>query len=279
MKKIIILGVVVILIISLGYLFLTQKTKDEKNEDKVLLDSGQITKENENLLDLNGDGEKEYIVLGIPENESDFNLESIKAFDKEDAEIASLPSEMIIKIPMFDSFRAYKLNENDPNGFFSLEFIAGPHQSETMFFGLREDKILPICFKEIPEGPYDCLFYSGNVGYLPVKDLDGDGYVELIEVVDEYPSEGELSDEEEAAIDNAFEEEGVTEFTEGAEKIALREKGGRGRSVVWAIFSYDGKYFVPQDKDDYEKYYSLIGELIKDKMRKSELSKDSLEYA
>jgi len=273
MKKLIIFGIIVTLIISLGYLFITQK-----NKDKTPLDSGQTTEENENLLDLNGDGEKEHIVLEMPENEPVFNLKSIKAYDKTNTEIASLPSEMIIKVPMSGSFRVYKLSENDPKEYFSLEFIDGPHQSETMFFGFREDRILPICFNKIPEGPYDCLFYSGNVGYLPVKDLDGDGDVELIEVVDEYPSEGKLSDEEKAAIDKVIEEDGVTEFTENAERIALREKGGRGKSVVWAIFSYNGRYFIPQLEDDYEKYYSLIGDLIKNKMRKSELSEDSLEY-
>ena len=120
-----------------------------------------------------------------------------------------------------------------------------------MFFELRDELILPVCHKDEVSGPYDCLFYSGNTGYLPLLDLDNDGYLELIETVDEYPSSGELG---------------------------AREKGGRGRMVVWAIYSFNGKRFVEQTGDNYEKFYTLIGGTIENRMMRSELSKDSLEY-
>lgn len=76
-----------------------------------------------------------------------------------------------------------------------------------MFFKLYKDLILPVYFKEKVFRSYDCLFYSGNTGYLPLKDLDYDGYVELIETVDEYPGTDELSAEEEKAISQAFDEQ------------------------------------------------------------------------
>lgn len=238
----------------------------------------ETTSEEDLSADLNGDREKERVVLEMPDDESINYLKSIKVYDKSGSEIASLPSEVTIKIPMTDSLKIYKLNENDPKEYFSLDFIAGPHQSETMFFEMRERLILPVCHKEDVEGPYDCLFYSGNTGYLPIKDLDGDGLVELIETVDEYPSIGELSAEEKDAINQTFDEQEVDEFTEGAEIIAKREKGGRGRMVVWSIFSYNGKRFIEQTGFDYEKYYLLIGNFIDNKMKKPELSKDSLDY-
>ena len=285
-KKFVFISIILLLIILGGAYYAFKSGKFEKTAVSPLVeketglepDIPLDLSSSEIPIDLNADGEKEYVVLEMPESDLDNYLKSIKAYNQSVEEIASLPSNMVIMVPMTDSAKIHRLDENSTAEVFSLEFIAGPHQSETMFFGLNKDRILPICFMEIPEGPYDCLFYSGNVGYLPVKDLDGDGYVELLEVTDEYPGEGELSDEEESAIDKVFEEEGVTEFTEGAGKIALREKGGRGKSVVWAIFSYNGQYFVPQIGDGYEKYYSLIGDLIKNKMRKSELSDDSLEY-
>lgn len=275
LKKILLALAILAGAIAIVYFFLSKNggLVTPLNEEEIA-----EVKEGKIFADLDGDGEKDYIILAMPEDELDNYLESIKAYNKSDEEIASLPSEITIKVPMSELTKVHKLDENNSKEVFSLEFMAGPHQSETMFFGMSEDMILPICFIEIPEGPYDCLFYSGNVGFLPVKDLDGDGYVELIEVVDEYPGEGELSEEEQAAIEKAFEEEGVTEFTESMERIALREKGGRGRSVVWAIYGYNGNYFVPQQEDDYEKYYLLIGGLIEDKMRRSELSQDSLDY-
>lgn len=147
-----------------------------------------------------------------------------------------------------------------------------------MFFELRDDLILPVCHEDEVTGPYDCLFYSGNTGYLPVEDLDGDGLAELVETVDEYPSSSELDSEETSAIDQAFEDQDLEDIAEEAKIVAEREKGGRGRLVVWAIYSFDGTRFVQQTGDNYENYYSFIGDLIENRMRKSELSEDSLEY-
>jgi len=278
MKKYILFAIFFIIVSSLGYFVFVKKTNNQVAPNSNTQEISKSLKENRTYADLNGDGEKEYLVLGMPENESGSYLKSIIAYDTSDTEIASLPQEIPIKVPILELIKVHTLNTNDPREYFSFDFIAGPHQSETMFFGLIEDKILPVCFKEIPEGPYDCLFYSGNVGYLPIKDLDNDGYVELIEAVDEYPGEGELSAEEETAIDKASEEQGVTDFTEGMKRIALREKGGRGRMVVWAIYSFNGKGFIEQTGNNYEKYYALIGNMIENKMRRSELSNDSLEY-
>jgi hypothetical protein len=147
-----------------------------------------------------------------------------------------------------------------------------------MFFELDGDLIFPVGHEDEITGPYDCLFYSGNTGYLPLLDLDNDGYLELIETVDEYPSSGEISTEEENAINQAFDEQGVDDVAEDAEIIAKREKGEQDRTVVWAIYSFNGEKFVEQTGDNYEKYYDLVGNQIKNKMKKSELSNDSLEY-
>ena len=57
-----------------------------------------------------------------------------------------------------------------------------------------------------------------------------------------------------------------------------RKKGGRGKTVVWSIYSFDGKGFTEQTGADYGNYYDLIGDYIDNRMKKSELSKDSLEY-
>lgn len=127
--------------------------------------------------------------------------------------------------------------------------------------------------------PDDCLFYLANPGGLVVDDLDGDGNLELVEVVDEYPKDGELSEEEETAIKQTFTEEGVDAFTEGARRIAIREKGGRGKPVAWAIFSYNGaSVFVPQEGDNFEKYFLLLKSKQPDLVRKTEISEESIDY-
>lgn len=267
-KIIYILGVLVI--IAIGTFIFNKSALKQSTQTQV-----ETADKNKIYADLNGDGEKEYIMLDMPADDSSSYLQSIKVYDRLDNVIASLSSEITIKVPMSDSLKVHKLNKNDPRESFSLDFIAGPHQSETMFFELYKDMILPICFKVDVTGPYDCLFYSGNVGYLPIVDLNNDGFMELIETTDEYPGDGQLSSEEKAAIDKVF---SGTDSAEGMERIAIREKGGRGRKVIWTIYSFNGEYFVPQIGGDYDKYYDLIGDSIKNKMKKSELSKESLDY-
>lgn len=229
-------------------------------------------------LDLDGDGNKDYVIIKTPEDVEADDIEEITAFDSSSKEIGKLPADILIKIPTDKSFKTYKVKSDDKKEIFSMDFIAGPHQTETMFFGLTKDLLLPVCFVDQPTGPYDCLFYSGNVGSLIVEDVDSNGFLDIIETVDEYPTNGKLSNIEEEAINKAFKEQGVNEFTEGAKRIAIREKGGRGRSVVWAIFSYNGSYFEPQINNSYETIFSSFNKKYPQLIKKSQLSKDSLEY-
>lgn len=229
-------------------------------------------------LDLDGDGNKDYVVIKIPEDAKARDIEKMTAYDSTNKEIGKLPAEMPIKIPMDKSFRTYKVKSDDRKEIFSMDFTVGPHQMETMFFGLTKDLLLPVCFVGQPAGPYDCLFYSGNIGGLIVEDVDSNGSLDIIETVDEYPADGKLSSVEEEAIDKGFKEQGVTEATQGAKRIALREKGGRGRSVAWAIFSYNGTFFEPQINNSYETIFSSLNKKYPQLIKRSQLSKDSLEY-
>ena len=220
-------------------------------------------------IDLNGDGIQEYLVI---------ESGSMTAYDSNGNIIARKPEEMTLLDPVKDLIKIHRLKTDDMKEAVSFEFLAGPHQSQIMFFDLYNNRLLPICLKEKIIGPEDCLIFTGNIGFLPVMDLDQDGFVEVIETTDEYPTEGELTEEEQSAITKAAQDEEVNEFTKNMEQIAKREKGGRGRTVVWQIFSYNGKMFEEQTGKDYDRFYNLIGNQIENKMKKSELSKDSLEY-
>ena len=275
MKRVLKIILVIACIFAIGFvaLFLLSKNKSSETSEK-----NRSLGDDRASLDLDGDGVDEYISYELPDSEDDYNLKSLTAYNHSEEEIARLPSELSIKAPMSESVKIYRLDANSPREYFSFDFIAGPHQSETMFFELRDDLILPVCHEDEVSGPYDCLFYSGNTGYLPVKDLDGDGFAELIETVDEYPGTEGLDSEETNAVEQAFGDQGLEDITDEAKTVAEREKGGRGRMVVWSVYSFDGTRFVLQTDDNYEKYYDLIGDLVENKMRKSELSEDSLEY-
>lgn len=230
-------------------------------------------------IDLNGDANQEFLIIDPgDQTQPNDHIKSMIAYDSAGNVIARKPEEIAILQPMIGSAEVHRLKETDRKEAVSFEFPAGPHQSQVMFFALNKDKILPVCLKEKVTGPFDCLFFIGNVGYLPVMDLDQDGLAEVIETTDEYPSEGKLNQEEQAAITEVSGESEADEFTQAMEQIAKREKGGRGRMVIWAIFSYNGKFFEEQTGKDYDRLYNLIGSQIENKMKKSELSRDSLEY-
>jgi len=217
----------------------------------------QIAGLEEELLDmaadLNGDGNLEFVGLNSDENSS--RVSSIVAYSSQGEIIGSTPERMTFPQPAMNSFRVFRLDSEESRDFFSFDFTAGPHQFERMFFELHKDSVLPVCFTEEKKWPGDCLFYMGGPDYLMVEDLDKDGLAEVIGVVDEYPGEGELTEE-----------------------IASRESGGRGRPVAWGIYSYNSYYLEPQLGENYEKYFSVLKEEYENLMRKSDLSKDSLDY-
>lgn len=272
MKKVIKISVIFILVSVVLLILYRDRFSSKITPVVVETNKGNIQ------LDLDGDGNKDYVVIKSPEDTNAVDIEKITAYDSSNKEIGKLPADMLIKIPMDMSFKTYKVKSDDKKEIFSMDFIAGPHQTETMFFGLTKDLLLPICFVDQPTGPYDCLFYSGNVGSLIVEDVDSNGFLDIIETFDEYPTNGKLSNIEEEAINKAFKEQGVNEFTEGAKRIAIREKGGRGRSVAWEIFSYNGSYFEPQINNSYETIFSSFNKKYTQLIKKSQLSKDSLEY-
>jgi hypothetical protein len=240
----------------------------------------------EKRADLDGDGKEEILRLSYGKSENSLSDEvSLAAFDQKGEEIARLPKNMPIPKPIENSANVFVLDK-EGRQIVSYDFVVGPHSSYTMFFGLQDLKtggkgILPICFVLDPKSALDCMFWSGEAGSLLFSDFDGDGYLDVSEMVDEYPRDGVLAKEEEDAIKEVF-----GEGSKGASalRIAKREKGGRGKRVVWGIYSYNGSYFEPKIKD-YEKYYPLVRAYIKNNykdyppiIKKSEISKDSLEY-
>ena len=130
----------------------------------------------------------------------------------------------------------------------------------------------------------DCLFWSGEVGDLWADDYDKDGILEVVEMVDEYPKDGPLTEEIENITKETFEKLGQ-KASDGALRVLRREQGGRGNKVIWAIYKYNDRYFEKQSEKDYDKYYVLVKDSISNLwteypniMKKSEMSKDSLEY-
>lgn len=270
---------------TLSVLFSKFKKEYPQN---VTLKNNEDEDSNSFRVDLNGDGKKETLKLIVSGDEID-SIVLLIAYDENGKELARLPETMPIQVPFSNSAKAYSFDNKKKSKIVSYDFVAGPHSSETMFFGLYEfetgeRKILPICLTSDVKSAYDCLFWSGEVGALIVDDFDGDGILEVAETVDEYPKNGTLTKEEEDAINKVFKDGDLNEF-EMMTRIAKREKGGRGNRVIWGIYRYNGEYFEEQLGVNYENYYKLVNTYLRNLypnyptiMEKADMSNDSLEY-
>lgn len=243
----------------------------------------------EKYADLNGDGQQEVIRLITNYADSEDPQVSLVAYDKDRKEIGRLPEAFPIKPPMTKTAKVFTPIAKDKNQFVSFDFIAGPHSSETMVFGLFELKddslgILPVCLTEEVKGAQDCLFWSGEVGELLVNDFDQDGVIEIAEVVDEYPSDGSVTKDIEKGVDETFAQQGEA-AAEGALRVLKREQGGRGRKVVWGIYHYNDYIFEKQTGKNYDKYFPLVKDYVVHfvpnypaLIKLSDLSPESLDY-
>jgi hypothetical protein len=103
-------------------------------------------------------------------------------------------------------------------------------------------------------------------------------------MVDEYPKDGPLTEEIINSTKETFNNLGE-KASDGALRVLKREQGGRGNKVIWGIYKYNDTYFEKQLGKDYDKYYVLAKDSISNLytkyptiMKKSEMSKDSVEY-
>ena len=243
-------------------------------------DKGEV--ENTNIgtigdyyVDADGNGEKEKVVFIT--NEETGGLTKISIMGKDGKVAASTSDDIGFPPPFLESFETHKFATKSDIEFFSLDFIEGPHQARTIFMGAIDDTIYPICKTNETQSVFDCLFYNSNDDYLVVQDIDEDGFVEIIEYVDEYPEKAELTKEEEDAVNSAFDDKGK-ETVSAMLEITQREKGGKGRKVVWGIYAFDGQVVVPQEENDFFDYFFDLQENSPEIISKYGLSEELVKY-
>ncbi|MDD4110556.1 MAG: hypothetical protein PHS54_03270 [Clostridia bacterium] len=232
-------------------------------------------------LDMNGDGIYEMLVNPLMADDYIESTESAKQYltlyNSEAKKIATTPD-------WFGSApNSSHLDFVTPpigielNDLAQIDVSIGPHQTETMFLKLEGDLLLPVCKVEKPNSIDDCLFYNSS-GELETKGgmLGGfnDGKLGIIEFVDEYPSvAGKLDNKTKDMISNTFKDD-----SRSAIKIAEMEKNDKGLRVVWNIYVYNGKYFEAQTGENYDKYFGMIDGADSSLLKKTEMTKESVEY-
>ena len=226
-------------------------------------------------LDINGDGLPERVVnptMSVgPDEEPKFDY--LVALNYRNEEVGRTPERF--GSPLYASqMLVHRLNVIEPKEYLAMIVPAGPHQTETMFLELVGSEILPVCKVEKQEKIEDCLFYNSRGGLI-IDDVNSDTYMEVYEIADEYPQTEtvELGSEIKKTIEEVFGEE-----AEFAKQIARQEQGGRGKPVIWGVYVFNGKYFEPQFGEDYDRYFDLLVEGETGIMKKSEMTKESVEY-
>jgi hypothetical protein len=280
-KKInkILLGLVAVLVISLT-LFEYNKSDQEKivSESEIAGDeSSDTTKEIMNV-DLDGNGQEESVkVITDEEDESPMNT-TFEAYDLNGNKIAEMYPGIKIMWPMSQSFKVYNLKENEDKEFFSFNFIAGTHSSETMFFGLHKDQIIPICFKEQITEPDDCLFFSDAMDSLIVEDVNNDGYIDVVETgIERGPYIEELTEEDEHAIEENFSDLSDEDLEE-LKKIVTGGSNRTGRLIALQIYSYNGSIFEEVSEEKYNNMFTFLAEENERIVSRNKAALSSLEY-
>lgn len=274
-------GLIITTVFLLGLFFYNKKstkldfTVNKKMELEEKLHKDRVA------LDMNGDGIYEMLVNPLMADDYIESTESAKQYltlyNSEAKKIATTP-DWFGSAPNSSKLDFVALPEGvGSNDLAQIDVTIGPHQTETMFLKLEGDLLLPVCKVENPNSIDDCLFYNSS-GELETKGgLWGgfdDGKLGIIEFVDEYPSiAGKLDNKTKAMISNTFKDD-----SKSAIKIAEMEKNNKGLRVVWNIYVYNGKYFEVQTGDNYDKYFGMIDGADSNLLKKSEMTKESVEY-
>jgi len=276
-KKVILLAIVSV--IFLGSL-LSISLKSPKVTNQKPTETSQNQEINPSIeADLDGDGIKETIKIITSENGQTI----LEAYNKLGEKIATVPREK--PIPESFSYKAIKLNLNSNKEYIQWNRTAGAHQMETVFLTMNKGEILPIYgIDEIKKTAY-LPFYSSR-GDVVVGDLNEDGNLEVIEFAEEYPPDSPrlVDPEAEKKTMEVFGDNG-----EDAIKVFTRENYGigRGRKVIWSIYSFTDKKEVPSfiklQGNEFEtladKLVGAANEVEKDTfMKYTDLTQDSIDF-
>lgn len=264
-KKFIIVSLLLLLLIVGAFLTISiNKTSVLDTKDAVMGDEASPINENSILIDFDGDGTKEILNISEIEGEVVAKEVTMEAFDSKGNKIADL----LERTHLYPTslHKIVKLNENSNKEYLQWDMAVGPHQVETTFLTIVNDKVYPMYSVDFGAYTLYTPFYTSR-GELVVADFDGDGLVEVIENVDEYPVDSpRLEDPEiEQMIKDQFSDQGLdSAAVEAFTKIAKRENygEGRGRKTILAIHSFvDGEepFFRRLPPDEYEE---LAGRLV-----------------
>ena len=140
------------------------------------------------------------------------------------------------------NYSAVKLDVNSPTEYIQWDLEVGHHHTETYFLTVQDSELVSIPSNDTEKQVWYEPFWTSR-DFLVVGDMDGDGLVEIIEFVDEFPPDAPRLEDEDVrqSIIDAYEELGYpSRVANDSWKIYSRENEGlgRGRKVIWGIHTF-----------------------------------------
>lgn len=280
-KWIFIIAIIVIFVIlSWIYRYRTSEKTMIPNTDF----SGEPNAKTETIEgDLLGIGSKQKIDITVGERKV-----KIEVFDK-DTLVASNVFDGWLVRPT-SQYSLIKIEQNKSREYLRWDQYPGPHQVETIILTTGSGIVRPVLTADYENKMWYAPFWSIRDNTY-INDIDGDGISEVIEYVDEYPSGTPR------LVDSELEKITRREIPDDKEddmwKIVSRENygKGRGRKVIWNVYTMrneDPLFFQKADKEDYEKLTTDILKAIKmvnqeaegspEVISKYDLSQESIDF-
>lgn len=148
-----------------------------------------------------------------------------------------------------------KLSTSDPKEYLHWVQTAGPHQFESFFFTVDNGKVVNLLGADLESELWYAPFWTSRGSDILIKDIDEDGFKEVVEFVDEYPPEAPrlIDDEIKQITKNEFDDDVEDDMWE----IISRENSGEGRGfrAVWNIYSFvdaEKPYFRKLNNEELE---------------------------
>lgn len=275
-----ILGIVISLLVLFSGIGWEYKSNNDPNTD-LSSESNTTTEYIEG--DFLGTGSKQQIAITM---------------DERSVKIEAFENGSVISSGLFDNgplkpssaYSVIKINQNKPREYIRWDQFVGPHQAETFMLTINPNRVILASAADNESEVWYAPFWSSR-GNTYIGDIDSDGIAEVIEYVDEFPPNApRLVDPE---IEKITRSEFPDELEDDMWSIVSRENSGegRGRKVIWNVYTVTNEDPLLFEKANKEKYEKLTADIFnamdmlnqevegsEEVMSKFDLAQDSIDF-
>ena len=180
--------ITIVIVILLGLLSfrkiatIRQNIESKKTEASNIAIKEKAVLSNDSIaIDMNGDGKLELLSAQSSTGSSQFVL-----FDKNGSVLGASQS-WKSNTPNKSNMSAFKSDISKKEEFALIQHYGGSNMDSAIVLKFVQNKIVQVCHNESIIVVGDCAYYQWAPGKLEVKDLDGDGMVEIVSYIYQFP--------------------------------------------------------------------------------------------